>query len=165
MADVELLSLPLPPCEIRTASQEDRPVTNRLTSSRALALAAIGLGLFLFASCSPADPGTQLVMSNVQQEANVIAARTGGGPSDAVLARLRACESGGNYGAVSSSGAYRGAYQFSRQTWNNVARGFLPAYVNVDPAAAPPYIQDAMARVLWNQSGRSQWPVCGPRAG
>jgi hypothetical protein len=104
------------------------------------------------------------VVANAQQEGNVIAARTAGGPNDGVLARLRACESGGNYGAVNSSGSYRGAYQFSRQTWNAVASGFLPAYVNMDPAAAPPYIQDAMARVLWNRSGRSQWPVCGPRA-
>ena len=36
----------------------------------------------------------------------------------------RACamrESGGNYGAVSPDGLYRGAYQFHAATWNNVA--------------------------------------------
>jgi hypothetical protein len=136
----------------------------RSIPARALILVAIGVGLLGLAACDPGDPMTQLVVARAQSEGNVIQARTAGGPSDAVLARLRNCESGGNYRAVNSSGAYRGAYQFSRQTWNNVARGFLPAYVGVDPAGAPPYIQDAMARVLWMTSGRSQWPICGPRA-
>ncbi len=79
------------------------------------------------------------------------------------LARLRACESGGNYGAVSSSGSYRGAYQFSRSTWNNVARSYYPELNGVDPAGAAPWDQDRMARALWATAGRGQWPVCGRR--
>jgi hypothetical protein len=136
----------------------------RSIPARALILVAIGVGLLGLAACAPGDPMTQFFVASAQHEGNVIAARTAGGPSDAVLARLRNCESGGNYAAVSAGGTYRGAYQFSRQTWNNVARGFLPAYVSVDPAAAAPYVQDAMARVLWQASGSSQWPICGPRA-
>lgn len=83
----------------------------------------------------------------------------GGGASD--LAGLRNCESGGNYGAVSSSGTYRGAYQFSRSTWNSVAAGSHPHLVGVDPASASPADQDAMARTLHASSGSSPWPVCG----
>jgi hypothetical protein len=65
---------------------------------------------------------------------------------------------------VSSSGTYRGAYQFSRKTWNNVAGSVLPLYEGKDPASSPPHVQDAMARVLWKQAGPRQWPICGPRA-
>ena len=83
--------------------------------------------------------------------------------SDASLARLRNCESHGNYGAVSASGTYRGAYQFSRSTWNGVARANFPQYDGLDPAAAPADVQDAFARALYAQLGRSPWPVCGQR--
>jgi hypothetical protein len=79
------------------------------------------------------------------------------------LWRLRQCESGGNYRAVNPSGAYRGAYQFSRSTWNGVAGQHFPRYHGVDPAAAEPKVQDSMARALWHMQGRSPWPVCGKR--
>lgn len=77
------------------------------------------------------------------------------------LARIRACESGGNYGAVSRSGTYRGAYQFSRATWDgNAARAGRSDLVGVDPAAASPADQDAMAYELYVRSGPGQWPHC-----
>lgn len=81
--------------------------------------------------------------------------------SDDSLARLRACESGGNYSAVSKSGAYRGAYQFSRGTWNSLAQKWAPWLVGVDPAAATPMEQDNMASALFAEQGRSPWPYCG----
>lgn len=81
--------------------------------------------------------------------------------SDASLARLRQCESGGNYNITSPGGAYRGAYQFSPSTWNAVAGRHFPALVGLDPAAAAPLHQDAMARALFMEMGRSPWPVCG----
>lgn len=81
--------------------------------------------------------------------------------SDASLARLRQCESGGDYTALSPGGAYRGAYQFARTTWNSVASRHYPKYVGVDPAAAAPKVQDSMARALYLEMGRSPWPVCG----
>ena len=84
-----------------------------------------------------------------------------GGPSEGQWAALRNCESSGNYGAVSSSGAYRGAYQFSQATWNSVASRHHPHLVGVDPAAAAPADQDAQARALYAMSGRGQWPHCG----
>lgn len=83
--------------------------------------------------------------------------------SAAGLAALRACESNGNYGAVSSNGLYKGAYQFHQRTWNDVASRHYPHLVGVNPAAASAAAQDAMARALWGEAGRSPWPVCGKR--
>jgi peptidoglycan hydrolase-like protein with peptidoglycan-binding domain len=80
-------------------------------------------------------------------------AATGGG-SSATLARIARCESGGNPTAISSSGQYRGKYQFSRATWRALGgKG--------DPAKAPEAVQDAMAGKLLAQRGTSPWPVCG----
>lgn len=81
--------------------------------------------------------------------------------SDASLARLRQCESGGNYNITSPGGAYRGAYQFATSTWNAVAGRHFPELIGVDPAYAAPEAQDAMARALYLEMGRSPWPVCG----
>jgi Transglycosylase-like domain len=77
---------------------------------------------------------------------------SGGGSS--TLAAIRACESGGDYSAVSSSGTYRGAYQFDDATWQSVGG-------TGDPAAASPAEQDMRAQMLYDQAGSSPWPVCG----
>lgn len=71
------------------------------------------------------------------------------------LLDIRACESGGDYGAVSPSGRYRGAYQFDQRTWD----GYGP--VGVDPAAAAPDVQDAAAVALYRARGAQPWPTCG----
>lgn len=83
--------------------------------------------------------------------------------SDSALARLRQCESGGNYAATSPGGTYRGAYQFAQSTWNSVASRHFPKWVGTDPAKAPSIVQDAMARALYLERGRAPWPVCGYR--
>lgn len=83
--------------------------------------------------------------------------------SDDQLARLRQCEATGNYNAVGGRGAFRGAYQFSQSTWNAIANAYYPNYAGMDPAGAPPAVQDAMARALFAQQGRRPWPVCGYR--
>ena len=83
--------------------------------------------------------------------------------SEEGLARLRNCESGGNYNIVSKSGAYRGAYQFNQTTWNGVAARHYPHLVGVDPSAAFTFEQDRMARALWHERGPQPWPVCGRR--
>ncbi|MDT7538341.1 MAG: resuscitation-promoting factor RpfB [Actinomycetota bacterium] len=67
---------------------------------------------------------------------------------------LARCESGGNPRAVSSSGAYRGLYQFSMGTWHGV--GGVG-----DPIDASPSEQTYRAKLLYSRSGRSPWPVCG----
>jgi hypothetical protein len=79
------------------------------------------------------------------------------------LKELRMCESGDDYTAVGGGGRYRGAYQFSRRTWNGVARRHYPWLVRRDPAEVETWWQDAMARALWSESGSGPWPHCGQR--
>ena len=81
------------------------------------------------------------------------ASSAAGAPSGALQA-IAACESGGDYGAVSPNGMYRGAYQFSRSTWASVGG-------TGDPAAAPKAVQDRLAAKLYATAGPGQWPVCG----
>ncbi len=84
-----------------------------------------------------------------------------GGPSAEQWEALRYCEATGDYTAVNPTGRYRGAYQFSTTTWDWIAGIYHERLVGVDPAAAAPADQDAMARSLYNLRGRGQWPVCG----
>lgn len=78
--------------------------------------------------------------------------KSSGGGGD-ILARIRGCESGGRYNAVSGSGKYRGAYQFDHRTWAGVGG-------SGDPAAASAAEQDARASALYARRGGSPWPVC-----
>jgi len=70
------------------------------------------------------------------------------------LSSIARCESHDNPRAVSSSGAYRGLYQFSFSTWRAVG-GWG------DPAAAPRSEQTWRAWVLLKNDGSGHWPVCG----
>lgn len=70
------------------------------------------------------------------------------------LARIAACESGGNPAAISPSGLYRGMYQFTYSTWASVGG-------TGDPAAASATEQTMRAGILYQRSGPGQWPVCG----
>jgi peptidoglycan hydrolase-like protein with peptidoglycan-binding domain len=72
----------------------------------------------------------------------------------AELAKIAACESGGNPTAVSRDGRYRGKYQFTRATWRSLGG-------TGDPAKAPEATQDAMAAKLLALRGTAPWPVCG----
>lgn len=72
------------------------------------------------------------------------------------LAKLRRCESGGNYAARSRR--YSGAYQFSPATWRSLG------YTGM-PHEAPPHVQDEAARRLLARSGWSQWPACARKMG
>lgn len=83
------------------------------------------------------------------------------GPSAEQWAALRFCESSGNYSVVNPTGTFRGAYQFSQQTWNWIAADHAPQLVGVDPAAASPADQDFMAYTLYAVGGPGHWPVCG----
>lgn len=76
-----------------------------------------------------------------------------GGDFGAALAKLRACESGGNY-ANKNNPLYRGAYQFGYGTWGN-------KYGIYDPADASPAQQDQAARELYERRGWQPWPHCG----
>ena len=69
-------------------------------------------------------------------------------------AALARCESGGNPRAVSSTGKYRGLYQFSLATWRSVGGSGDP----IDNSSSE---QTYRAQVLYKRSGRGQWPHCG----
>jgi Transglycosylase-like domain len=62
------------------------------------------------------------------------------------------CESGGDYTAVNPAGYY-GAYQFDQQTWDAYAPS---GYAGVNPAEAPPEVQDAAAASVPYDA----WPNC-----
>ena len=87
------------------------------------------------------------------------------GPTEEQWYNLRRCESTNNYQAISPSGTYRGAYQFSQATWDFISG--ISAHVEVhhlfgmDPIDAAPADQDLMALTLYNYWGRGQWPECG----
>lgn len=131
----------------------------RTTRSARVLLGAAVLGIVVLAGCTP-----EQIAAVQAHHANVLASdKFYNVVSDAGLARLRQCESNGNYGITSASGAYRGAYQFHRGTWNSVAGRHYPHLVGQDPAAAAPHDQDRMARALWSEQGRSPWPHCGKR--
>jgi peptidoglycan hydrolase-like protein with peptidoglycan-binding domain len=69
------------------------------------------------------------------------------------LEQIAQCESGGNPAAVSSTGQYRGKYQFDRATWERMGG-------TGDPAAAPEAEQDRRAAALLARQGPSAWPNC-----
>lgn len=77
--------------------------------------------------------------------------------SESDLAKLRTCESGGNYRANTGNGYY-GAYQFALGTWQGL--GFSGRPDQADPAT-----QDAAVRKLQARSGWGQWPACSRRYG
>jgi peptidoglycan hydrolase-like protein with peptidoglycan-binding domain len=76
------------------------------------------------------------------------------GDASAALAKIAACESGGDPTAISADGVYRGKYQFTRSTWAQMGG-------SGDPAAAPESEQDARAAQLYAAQGTAPWPVCG----
>jgi len=67
---------------------------------------------------------------------------------------LARCESGGNPRAVSSSGKYRGLYQFTMGTWQGLGG-------HGDPIDASSSEQTYRAQLLYRRSGDSSWPTCG----
>jgi Transglycosylase-like domain len=132
------------------------------TKAMTRAIACGTLALLGLTACTSEQQA--LVLAKAQEHNAVLTTmRSQSALSDEQLARLANCESGGNPQARSRSGSYYGLYQFNQGTWNGVAASVLPDYVGVSPAAAPPAVQDAMARALYAARGRSPWPVCGRR--
>jgi hypothetical protein len=74
---------------------------------------------------------------------------TGGAAASSATAQ---CESGGDYTAVNPAGYY-GAYQFDQSTWDAYAPS---GYQGVNPAEAPPEVQDAAATSVPYDA----WPNC-----
>jgi LysM repeat protein len=77
-------------------------------------------------------------------------AGSGGAASGDLASRVRARESGGNYGANTGNGYY-GAYQFDIGTW-----GGYGGYARAD--LAPAAVQDAKFQETYSRRGCSPWP-------
>ena len=83
---------------------------------------------------------------------SALAAAPAAAASPTDFARLRACESGGNY-RINTGNGYYGAYQFDLATWRSV--GFSGR-----PDLASRATQDEAARRLQAARGWSPWPAC-----
>lgn len=73
------------------------------------------------------------------------------------FARLRQCESGGNY-AINTGNGFSGAYQFDLRTWQGLGYAGLPS--NASPAT-----QDEAASRLQASRGWQPWPSCSRQLG
>ena len=73
------------------------------------------------------------------------------------FARLRQCESGGNY-ATNTGNGYYGAYQFDLRTWHGLG-------YDGRPSDASKAAQDQAARTLQSQRGWQPWPACARKLG
>src|SRR3954466_4972349 len=105
---------------------------------------------------APAFAVAGLSASFVAADAGMLAVSATGATADD-FARLRQCESGGNY-AINTGNGFYGAYQFDRGTWNGLG------YSGTANQAAPA-TQDAAAAKLQSQRGWSPWPACSRRLG
>jgi hypothetical protein len=104
----------------------------------------------------PALAVAGLSASFVAADAGAFAAGASAATSDD-FARLRQCESGGNY-AINTGNGFYGAYQFDRGTWNGL--GYSGTANQASPAT-----QDAAAAKLQSQRGWSPWPACSRKLG
>lgn len=87
-----------------------------------------------------------------------VVATTGAPVLNAFLTCVITKESGGDYQAVSPTGQYMGAFQFSQPTWNEAAQlAGLPTLVGVRPDQASPTDQDLLAIALYNADGEQPW--------
>ncbi len=77
--------------------------------------------------------------------------------TDDDFARLRACESSGDYSTNTGNGYY-GAYQFDLRTWRGLGYAGLPS-------VAAPAVQDEAAVRLQEQRGWQPWPACSIKLG
>jgi hypothetical protein len=73
------------------------------------------------------------------------------------FARLRMCESSGNYSINTGNGFY-GAYQFDLQTWHGLGYSGLPSEASAST-------QDQAARQLQSARGWQPWPSCSRQLG
>jgi len=73
------------------------------------------------------------------------------------LARLRGCESGGDY-AINTGNGFYGAYQFDQGTWSGLG-------LSGRPDQAAPSVQDGAVYQLQSQRGWQPWPSCSRQLG
>jgi len=125
---------------------EEAQVTAQLAAAIAAQRASVG------ASAAAARSAGSPTGSAVAQQAG----------SDPTLPPFLQCvvrvESGGDYGAVSPDGLYRGAFQFAQGTWNEAAQlAGLPGLVGEQANLASKPDQDTLAVALYNADGKQPW--------
>ncbi len=136
---------------------EAEAAARREAARRAAADAAAAQAAAAAAQAAPASPSAPAPVRAPAATSTPSAQPGLGNPTaaeSATLARIRQCESRGNYSIVSASGRYRGAYQFDFTTWRGVGG-------TGDPAAASPAEQDYRALLLLRLRGTRPWPICG----
>lgn len=108
------------------------------------------------AAPTPPPPPARVVAPRASRtRARTVTAHAGSTSSN--FARLRQCESGGNYAANTGNGYY-GAYQFSASTWRSLGYSGLPHQASAGT-------QDQAAIRLQARAGWGQWPSCARRLG
>jgi hypothetical protein len=86
-----------------------------------------------------------------KREIEAVKAKPAPSPSiPSLLAKIRSCESGGNYQAQNHYSTASGAYQFLDSTWNSFG-GYKKA------RHAPANLQDEKALATFQSSGTSPW--------
>lgn len=94
----------------------------------------------------------------VDRSSSAAGASTGSPSLNPFLQCVVQQESSGNYQAVSPSGEYMGAFQFSQSTWNQAAQmAGLSNLVGVPPDQASPAEQDTLAIALYSADGSQPW--------
>ncbi len=79
-------------------------------------------------------------------------------PLNSFLSCVIQAESSGDYQAVSPTGQYMGAFQFSQPTWNEAAQlAGIPTLAGSLPYEASPRDQDLLAIALYNADGEQPW--------
>ena len=124
----------------------------RIAAALAAFLLSGGMIAADIAAAAPADAHTTGETARKAQPRSRARARRQAPPTAANFARLRQCESGGNY-SINTGNGYYGAYQFSARTWRGLGYEGLPHQAS---AAT----QDEAAAKLQAQQGWRPWPGC-----
>ena len=106
---------------------------------------------------APTMVAAGMTASFVAMDVAAMATAASATASDSDLAKLRACESGGNY-QINTGNGYYGAYQFALATWRGLGYSGYPHQ-------ASPATQDEAVRKLQARSGWGQWPACSRKYG
>lgn len=112
----------------------------------------------LAAEAAKAERLKQAALAKARANRKAAAPRYAGPIGDDIWSRLAFCESGGRTNAVSRSGKYFGAFQFSLATWRSVGGPGNP--IDHDYGTQLHY-----AKILQARSGWGQWPTCARRLG
>jgi hypothetical protein len=130
-----------------------RQVTGQLAA--AVAAQAAAQAAAAAAAVAAAQRAAVTVSVTAASSAQVVSATPG---LNTFLQCVVQAESGGNYSAVSPTGQYMGAFQFSQATWNMAAQAAgLSNLVGVAPNLASPAEQDAVAIALYSLDGEQPW--------